>query len=78
MTKVIQIRDVPDDVHEALARLASANGLSLNRYVLGEFEKVARTSRNAEVFARAARRKGKRPSRDEIVAAVREGRELGA
>ena len=52
--------------------------MSLNRYVLGEFEKIATTSRNAEVFTRAARRKGKWPKRETIVRALRDERERDA
>ena len=42
MARIIQIRDVPDDVHEALSEAAAAEGLSLNRYVLNELDHVAR------------------------------------
>ena len=45
MSKVIQVRDVPDDVHEALVRQAKAEGLSLNQFVLREYEKIARRAR---------------------------------
>jgi hypothetical protein len=51
MSKVIQIRDVPDDVHAALSRQASAAGLSLSRFALRELEQLSRVSRNAEIFA---------------------------
>lgn len=52
MTKVIQIRDVPDDVHAELARRAQRAGLSLSRFALRELELSSRVGRNAEVFAR--------------------------
>lgn len=42
MAKVIHIRDVPDDVHAALARAAEARGLSLTKYLQRELEQVAR------------------------------------
>ncbi|HEX2297565.1 MAG TPA: hypothetical protein VHH34_03430 [Pseudonocardiaceae bacterium] len=52
MSKVIQIRDVPDDVHAALSRQAEAAGLSLSRFALRELEQLSRVGRNAEIFAR--------------------------
>ncbi len=42
MSRVIQIRDVPDDTHAALSEAAAAEGLSLNRYVLRELDQAAR------------------------------------
>ncbi len=41
MPKVVQIRGVPDEVHDALAGAATAEGLSLSRYVLRELEHLA-------------------------------------
>ena len=38
MSKVMQFRDVPDEVHDALAQAARAQGLSLTKYVLRELE----------------------------------------
>lgn len=77
MAKVVQIRDVPDEVHAALTEQAEQAGLSLNRFVLGEFERIAARGRNAEIFAAAADRPGRRPTTAQIVAAVREGRDEG-
>lgn len=78
MSHVIQIRDVPDDVHEALREAAEARGLSLTRFMLGEMERIARTSRavrdNEAVIRRTRARVGRRVDRDTILAAVREGR----
>lgn len=56
MSKSIQVRDVPDDVHAQLRSRAAAAGTSLSDYVLGELERVARRSSNAEVLLRAAQR----------------------
>ena len=52
MAKVIQIRDVPDDVHAELTRRAEAAGLSLSRFALRELELTSRVGRNEEIFAR--------------------------
>lgn len=42
MAKVIQVRDVPDEVRDALAAAAAEEGLSLSRYVRRELEEIAR------------------------------------
>lgn len=54
--KTIQVRDVPDEIHAELRARAAAAGTSLSDYLLGELERVARRSRNAEVLLRAAQR----------------------
>ena len=56
MPKVIQIRDVPDDVRDALAEAADAEGLSLTRYVRRELEHLARRSRRVRDNAAVVRR----------------------
>ena len=56
VAKTIQVRDVPEDVHAELRARAAAAGTSLSDYVLGELERVARRSRNAEVLLRSAQR----------------------
>lgn len=79
MAKVIQIRDVPDDVHEALAKAAEAERLSLNRYVLRELEHLARRAEvvelNARVIAETRARIRRKVARENILAALQEGRE---
>jgi len=73
MSKTIQIRDVPDDVHAALRAQAAAAGESLSGFLLGEIERISRRPAMVEILRRArARREG--PSVDQIVAAVRAGR----
>jgi len=49
--------------------------MSLNRFMLAEFERIARRGRNADVFRTAAARPGSRIAREEIVDAIRAGRE---
>lgn len=56
MAKTIQVRDVPEDLHAELRSRAAAAGTSLSDYLLGELERIARRSRNAEVLLRAAHR----------------------
>lgn len=73
MAKVIQVRNVPDDVHAELRRRADDAGRSLSDYVLDELERVASRSTNAEVLVRAALRTGGATHR-QVVEAVRSGR----
>ena len=73
MAKTIQVRDVPDDVHAELRKRAAEASVSLSDYVLDELRRVASRSRNAEVLIRSSQRDWSL-SRQEIVEAVREGR----
>jgi plasmid stability protein len=41
MTKMIQIRNVPDDLHRTLKERAAKSGMTLSDYMLSEVEKVA-------------------------------------
>jgi 23S rRNA maturation mini-RNase III len=77
MSRVVQVRAVPDEVHDELTQQAREAGLSLNRFLLQELERIARRGRNAEVLRRASRRRGRRLGAAPIVRAVREDRELG-
>jgi antitoxin FitA len=76
MGRNIQIRDVPDDVHRELATRAAAAGLSLTVYLREELRRIAERPPVAETLARAAARHGGARI-DEIVAAVRSGRDRG-
>ena len=79
MTRVIQVRDVPEDVHDALTAAARARGLSLTRFMLGELKQLARqsqiTSENAQVARRTQATVGVVVDRDAILAAIHEGRD---
>jgi plasmid stability protein len=76
VAKTIQIRNVPDDLHRALRTQAAAAGKSLSDYLLEHVEEVAARPTNAEILRRAAERsRGTGITRDEIVAAVRSGRD---
>ncbi|MEH0109508.1 hypothetical protein V6N00_07290 [Tersicoccus sp. MR15.9] len=78
MPKVMHIRDVPDDVHDAIARAARAEGLSLTRYMHRELEHLARRAQivrdNVEVIHRTQERVRGRTDRDTIQAVLHEGR----
>lgn len=78
MSKVMHIRDVPDDVHDALAAAAEARGLSLTKYMLRELEHLAKRAQvvqdNAGVIRRTQARVQGRPDRDTILSVLHEGR----
>ncbi len=78
VSKVMQIRDVPEDVHDALVDAAKAQGMSLTRYVLRELEHVARRAQmvrdNAAVIRRTQEAVGGRSDRETILAVLHEGR----
>ena len=78
MPRVIQIRDVPDDVHDALVDAAEAQGLSLTRYMLRELEFLAKRAQvvhaNAAVIRETQAKVRGRVDRDTILAALHEGR----
>jgi len=76
MGRNIQIRDVPDGVHRVLATRAAAAGLSLTAYLRAELARMAERPPVAEVLARASARHGGARV-DDIVAAVRSGRDRG-
>lgn len=78
MPKVIQIRDVPDEVRDALAEAAAREGLTMSGYVRRELEHLAARSRrvreNAEAIRRTQRRVGATVDRGTILALLHEGR----
>ena len=55
MTKMIQIRNVPDDLHRTLKIRAAERGLSLSDYLLSELELIAEKPTMEEFLARIAR-----------------------
>ena len=71
---MLQVRNVPDDLHAELRRRASAAGMSLSEYVLRELDRLASQPTVEEVLARAARRGGSFPLAD-AVAAIRAERD---
>lgn len=74
MSKSIQIRDVPDDVHAVLRTRAAAVGLSLSSYMLREAERIAERPLLADVLEWASEREWGVPA-GEAVAALRDLRD---
>lgn len=54
MSKMIQLRDVPDDVHRRLKARAANAGLSLSDFLKREVRKVAERPTDEEMRARLA------------------------
>ena len=78
MSKVLHIRDVPEDVHAALAEAAEAQGLSLTRYVRRELEHLADRAQivrvNTATVRRTQARVQGRSDRHTILSVLHEGR----
>ena len=72
---LIQIRDVPDDVHRTLKSRAAAQGRSLSDYVLEEVVRAARTPTPEELDERIRSRGPAGVATKDILAAREEGRE---
>jgi hypothetical protein len=77
MTVALQIRDVPEEVRDTIARRAAEKGQSMQAYLLDLVSQDARRSWMAEMFDRAAPHRAKVPIDEEIVRIIREGRDEG-
>jgi uncharacterized protein (DUF1778 family) len=77
--KSIQIRDVPEDIHDALAAAAAAQGLSLTKFMLREMQNLARRAEavhsNAIVIRQTQAKVHGHVSQEEILRVLHEGRE---
>lgn len=62
MGRLIQIRDVRDDVHRTLKARAAREGVSLSEYLRSELERVAASPTPDELLARLRSRKPVRPA----------------
>jgi plasmid stability protein len=56
MSKMIQLRNVPDELHRRLKARAALEGLSLSDYLLREIQRVAERPTLAELSERLSRR----------------------
>jgi plasmid stability protein len=57
MTKMIQVRNVPDGLHRSLKVRATMAGMSLSDYLLAEFREIAERPTLAEFRERLHKRK---------------------
>ena len=71
---LLQIRDVPDDVHRTLKARAAASGVSLSEYTRGVLARSATRPTPAELAARIAARGPAEPSQpsEQLVRSLRE------
>jgi antitoxin FitA len=74
MTKMIQVRNVPDDLHRRLKARAALAGMSLSEYLLQELQQAAARPTPDEMRARLERRAAFNP-REPIAEAVRAERD---
>jgi len=79
VSKVIQVRDVPNEVRDALAEAAEAEGMSLAGYVRRELEHLARRAQGVRANAALVRQTQDQVrggvDRDAILAALHDGRD---
>ena len=65
----VQVRDVPDDIHEALVRRAEQAGQSLQQFLAAQLALIAATPTIDEMLDRIARRPtGQLPAKSAIAA----------
>ena len=75
MSKLLQIRDVPEELADELKARAAREGMSLSAYVRSQLARVVERPTNAEIVERLARldRAGN-PSVADVVAQIRKAR----
>jgi plasmid stability protein len=74
MSKMIQIRNVPDDLHRELKMRAAAAGMSMSDYIKKELSWAGEKDSWEEIYARAKARGPLGLSTEEAVGLIREGR----
>ncbi len=74
MSKMIQIRNVPDDVHRTLKIRAALEGISLSDYIKRDLEELAKQATLEEAFADARARGESGITAEEIVSDLRQMR----
>ena len=75
MSKMIQLRNVPDALHRTLKARAAMAGMSLSDYLLAEIKEIAERPTLAELRERLHQRKPVAAQID-TTRLVREGREV--
>jgi plasmid stability protein len=73
MSVMVQIRNVPDDLHRRLKARAALAGMSLSDYLLKEIREVAERPTMEEMRARLARRSRVEPDESpaDVIRALR-------
>lgn len=77
MSKTLQIRDVPDDIHATVRARAAQAGLSVSDYLLNLLGELVTRPTMAEIVerAQALARAGGGASHSDVQAVIREGRD---
>ncbi len=75
VAKNIQIRNVPDEVHEVYKRRAAAAGMSLQEYLLADLTEQAGRPTMQEVLDRIESRKGGRLTGAQAATLIRDERD---
>ncbi|WP_024800642.1 hypothetical protein [Nocardia sp. BMG51109] len=75
MTVAIQIKDVPEEVRDAIAARAAARGQSTQVYLRELLEREFRAERNKHLLESLVGRRSLAMSADDIVEEIRGGRE---
>lgn len=68
MSRLIQIRNVPEKLHATLKARAALAGRSLSEYLLAELIRLAERPTRAELIARLATRMPVRPRTSPVLA----------
>ena len=75
MSKMIQIRNVPDDLHRDLKKRAALAGMSMSDYIKRELDRRSRKSTIREIGARSkGRSAGSTLTPQDVVDTIREMR----
>lgn len=75
MSKMIQVRNVPDELHRSLKIRAAAAGMSMSDYIKKELSWASERDSWEEIRARAKARGSFGLSTQEVVDLIREGRD---
>jgi plasmid stability protein len=74
MSKMIQVRNVPDEMHRALKASAAAEGISLSDYIKRELGGITAKAGLEEIDARVRARGPSKVRRETILRVLRESR----
>lgn len=76
MSKMIQVRDVPDPIHSILKARAAREGMSLSDYIKRELQRLAELPTMSEWLERT-RQRSPIPSKRSAAQMIRELRDAG-
>jgi plasmid stability protein len=74
MSKMIQVRNVPDEMHRALKTSAAAEGISLSDYIKRELGGITAKASLDEIDERVRARGPSKVKRESIIRILRESR----